>query len=240
MRLGTRPVWLCFTETEQPRPSTQIYVSTNPKDIETLRESISIIPPQGWFRCACGLLTVIRLFNRNRNIGEIDLFADTTIRFTNWSSDAEISNTAVWFEWLDRRGIKAPREAFDQEVAQGRKNRAAEERRMNAMPSSLVPLWSSVSKEIPMGEHETDPFDSALSKQFPDKDARILYLWPGLVTEWAPGRAFQFMKMFPSRCSSDIQLWSWLLLRQAGRLMKMKLKGLLVYLRDGTSTNLAL
>jgi hypothetical protein len=165
-----------FYENGATEAEHQIYVSTNPKDIEALKESISIIPPQGWFRCACEPSTVIRLFNRNRNIGEIDLFAGTTIRFTNWSSDAEISNTAVWFEWLDRRGIKTPREEFDQEVAQGRKNRAAQERWMKAKPSSLVPLWPSVSQEIPVGDHEMDPFDSALSKQFPDKDARILIL----------------------------------------------------------------
>jgi hypothetical protein len=149
----------------------QMYVSTNPEDIEALKKSISIVPPQGWFVCACEPSTVIRLFNRNKDIGEIDVIAGTTVRFTNWSSDAEISNTAEWFEWLDRRGIKTPREEFDQGVAEGRKTRAAEERWIKAMPSSLVPLWPPVSKEIPMGEHETDPFDSALSKQLPDKRA---------------------------------------------------------------------
>lgn len=177
----------------------QIYVSTNPEDIEALRKSISIVSPQGWFRCGCEPTTVIRLFKRNKDIGEIDLFGGTIIRFTNWSSDAEISNTAEWFEWLDRRGIKTPREELDQGVAEGRKNRAAEERWMKAMPSSLVPLWPSVSKEIPVGESETAPFDSALSKQFPDKDARILILMAWFGNGMGPWSGFPVYETVPEQ-----------------------------------------
>jgi hypothetical protein len=160
-------------ETEAER---QIYTSTSPKDLQALRTSISIESPPQWFRCACDPSTVIRLFRRNKEIGEIDLFDGTTIRFTNWSSDAEISNKTEWFEWLDRRGIKTPRMEFEQRVVQDRKYRAAEERWIKAMPSSLVPLWPPVAKVIPMGEYETGPLDSALSSEFPDKQARILKL----------------------------------------------------------------
>lgn len=154
----------------------QVYVSTNPKDIEALKESISIVQPKVSYSCICSPLTVIRLFSKDRDIGEIYLYSGTIVSFTNWSSDAEILNTAEWFEWFDRRGITAPREVFDRGVAEGRKTRAAEERWIKSMPSSLVPLWPSVSKEIDRTEYETDLFDSALSKEFPDKDARILVL----------------------------------------------------------------
>lgn len=160
-------------ETETQR---QIYASTNRKDLQALRTSISIELPQQWFRCACDPSTVVRLFRRNKEIGEIDLFDGTTIRFTNWSSDAEILNKTIWFEWLDRRGIKIPRQEFERRVAQDRKYRAGEERWIKAMPSSLVPLWPPVAKVIPMGEYETDPLDSALSMEFPDRRARILKL----------------------------------------------------------------
>ncbi len=188
-----------FYENQVANSEQQIYASTNPKDIEALQKSISIDPPQESYSCVCLPLTVIRLFNRNKEIGKIELFPGTTIHFTNWSSDAEISNTAKWFEWFDRRGIKAPREEFDQGVAEGRKNRAAEERWMKAMPSSLVPLWPSVSKEIPMGEHETDPFDSALSKQFPDKNARILILMAWFGNGMGPWSGFPVYEDVPEQ-----------------------------------------
>ncbi len=160
-------------ETEGER---QIYVSTSPKDIEALRTSISIESPQQWFRCACDPSTVIRLFGSNKEIGEIDIFDGTTVRFTNWSSDAEISNKTEWFAWLDRRGIKTPRKEFEQRVAQDRIYRAAEERWIKAMPSSLTPLWPPVAKVIPMGEYDIEPLDSALSKEFTDGRTRILKL----------------------------------------------------------------
>jgi hypothetical protein len=34
-------------------PQRIIYSSDNPQDISELRESITIEPPNGWFRCAC-------------------------------------------------------------------------------------------------------------------------------------------------------------------------------------------
>jgi len=144
-------------------------------------------------------LTVIRLFKKDKEIGEIDLFPGTTISFTNWSSNAEISNTAEWFEWLDRRGIKAPREVFDQEAAEGRKYRAAEERWMKAMPSSLVPLWPSDSQEISIGEYETAPFDFALSKEFPDKNTRILKLMAWFGNGMGPWSGFPDYEIVPAR-----------------------------------------
>lgn len=183
-------------ETEAER---QIYASTNLKDIQALRTSISIESPQQWFRCACDPSTVIRLFRRNKEIGKIDLFEGTTIRFTDWASDAEISNKTEWFEWLDRRGIKTPRKEFEQRVAQDLKDRAAEKRWIKAMPSSLVPLWPPVAKVIPMGEYEIDPLDSALSKEFPDKPTRILKLMSWFGNGTGPWSGYPIYESVPEQ-----------------------------------------
>lgn len=188
-----------FYENQVAHNEQQIYVSTNPKDIEALKNSISIDRPKERYFCVCLPTTVIRLFGENKEIGEIYLYPGTTVRFTNWPSDAEISNTGKWFEWLDRRGITAPREAFDQGVAEARKNRAAEERWMKAMPGSLVPLWPSVSKEKPIGERETASFDSALSKQFPDKQTRILVLMAWFGNGTGPWSGFPVYESVPEQ-----------------------------------------
>jgi hypothetical protein len=67
------------------------------------------------------------------------------------------------------------------------------------MPSSLVPLWPSVSKEIDMAEYETDPFDSALSKEFPDKDARILVLMAWFGNGMGPWSGFPAYENVPEQ-----------------------------------------
>jgi hypothetical protein len=156
----------------------QIYASSDLRDLEALRASISIDSTGQWYRCACEASTVIRLFHGTQNIGEIDIFDGATISFTNWPGDVELSNKTAWFDWLDARGIKAPRLEFERRAEQGREQRAAEDRWIKAMPESLASLWPPIDKGIPMGppKFEIAPLDVALSKVFPDKLTRILKL----------------------------------------------------------------
>lgn len=168
-------------ETSGMSEEREIYSSSNKPDLASLKSSITIEPPGEWFQCACIPSTVLRLYRRDKMIGELAVFEGTTIRFRKWKSDARIASPEAWFGWLDKRGITTPRKEFEEETAREQQAQAAEDRWMKAMPASLRPLWDTVAGNDPTGKYDTTWMDAALAKEYPDQRTRILRLmaWYG-------------------------------------------------------------
>jgi len=168
-------------DTSDIRVEHQIYSSSNRPDLAALRVSITIEPPRQWFQCGCLPSTVLRLYRRDKLIGELAVFGGTTIRFSKWASDAHIADAKTWFEWLDNRGIMRPHKEFDEETARAQQAQADEDRWIKAMPESLRPLWATVISNIPIDRYDTTALDAALAKEYPDQHTRILRLmaWYG-------------------------------------------------------------
>jgi hypothetical protein len=79
--------------------------------------------------------------------------------------------------------MKYARESFNSRQAQQQKARIDERRWLNAMPSSLRPLWANAVRQYNPPTHFPDlkPLSTALVKQYPDTDDRIraLMAWFG-------------------------------------------------------------
>jgi len=176
----------------------KLYSSDNPVDLASLKASISFEEPVQWFQSACLPSTIIRLFRKNKMIGELGLICGDIARFSQWSSDARITNPEPLFEWLDSRGITTPRIEFERERAQDEKSRADEERWMKAMPSSIVPLWPNVRPDV-FYKYDVRPLEGPLAKEFPDKRTRILKLMAWYGSGAGPWSGFPIYETVPEQ-----------------------------------------
>jgi hypothetical protein len=178
--------------------SKKLYSSSNPADLASLKASVNFEEPVHRFISGCLPSTIIRLFRRDKMIGELGLICGGIARFSQWSSDAQITNPEPLFKWLDSRGITNPRKEFELERAQEEKSRADEERWMKAMPSSIAQVWPNFHHdEIYHGDLR--PLEAAVAKEFPDKRARILRLMAWYGSGAGPWSGFPVYEVVPEQ-----------------------------------------
>jgi hypothetical protein len=158
-----------------------IYGSSKATDLKAFRTAVRVELPKEWFRCACTPATVIRLYKKGQALGSLEVYAGADIYFSAWQGDAVIANPEPWFKWLDQRNIPWPRAEYNREMAEEKAGRAAEERWVKAMPTSLVPLWPDSFQPDALMNYDLGPLDAALNREYPDKDIRIrsLLAWYG-------------------------------------------------------------
>ena len=158
-----------------------IYGSSKATDLKAFRTAVRVELPKEWFRCACTPTTVIRLYKKGQALGSLEVYAGADIYFSAWQGDAVIANPEPWFKWLDQRNIPWPRAEYNREMAEEKAGRAAEERWVKAMPTSLVPLWPDSFQPDALMNYDLGPLDAALNREYPDKDIRIrsLLAWYG-------------------------------------------------------------
>ncbi|MGA3135786.1 MAG: hypothetical protein ABSC88_07315 [Terracidiphilus sp.] len=176
----------------------KLYSSGNPADLATLKSSVNFEEPVQWLQSACLPSTIIRLLRKNTMTGELGLICGDIARFSQWSSDAQITNPEPLFEWLDSRGITTPRKEFERERALEEKSRADEERWLKAMPSSIVQLWPSVRPDV-LYKYDTRLLEEAISKEFPDTRARILRLMAWYGSGAGPWSGFPVYEVVPEQ-----------------------------------------
>lgn len=91
----------------------RVYISESPNDVATLRTCLRHIVPSTL--CACSPSTIVRLYRRRKQLGQIEIMLGDIIFFSGWTGDGRISDTQQWFDWLDARGITLPRKEFEAE-----------------------------------------------------------------------------------------------------------------------------
>jgi len=160
-----------------------VYRSTNRKDFEELKSAITLKRKGGPFVCACVDGPEITLLKSKKEIAAVWNHEGTAIGSSVWEGDWENSDPDRWLRWFDERGMKDAREFFNQMHATQRKAVIDERRWINAMPSSLKPLWSNAVRQYdpPTNFPDLEPLNIALVKQYPETYERIraLMAWFG-------------------------------------------------------------
>jgi len=160
-----------------------VYRSSNRKDFEELKSAITLKGEGGPFVCACVDGPEIALLKNKEEIAAIWNHEGTTIGSSLWEGDWENSDPDRWLRWFDERGMKDAREFFKDMQAQQRKAGVDERRWLNALPSSLKPLWSNAVRQYdpPTNSPDLNPLNAALVKEYPDTYDRIraLMAWFG-------------------------------------------------------------
>ncbi len=160
------------------------YRSKEPKDFEELKSAITLKPDGGPFVCACMDGPEIALLKNGKEIAAVWNHEGKAIGSSVWEGDWENADPDRWLHWFDARGMQYARELFNQLQAQEIKAAEDEKRWLDAMPSSLRPLWSKALEQYhpEMQRYpEMGPLNDALMKQYPDIDMRIraLMAWYG-------------------------------------------------------------
>jgi len=96
----------------------RVYSSGARKDLAALRASLTHIAPSGL--SACAPTVVMKLFRRDKEMGELAVIGGVIVSFSSWTGDGRVARTQPWFDWLDARGIKGPRKQFELEHSCGR------------------------------------------------------------------------------------------------------------------------
>jgi hypothetical protein len=165
-------------------PERILYSSADPKDIAELRSAIAVERPAEWFRCACIPPIEIEASWKGKRLGVISVYEDLTIGFSRWSGDARIADREILLKWFDSRGITGPRHRVEGMRAREEADRAASERWIRAMPSSVRPLWPKLMHDSqwwswPPAAVTTSAkiLKPELGREFPESKHRILALF---------------------------------------------------------------
>ncbi len=160
-----------------------VYRSSNRKDFDELKSAITLKREGGPFVCACMDGPEIALLKNKKEIAAIWNHEGTAIGSSVWKGDWESSDPERWLRWFDARGMKSAREFFNEMQSEYRKATVDERRWLEAMPSSLKPLWANARSQYdpPAGFPDLKLFNAALERQYPATDDRIraLMAWFG-------------------------------------------------------------
>ena len=93
----------------------------------------------------------------------------TAIGSSVWKGDWESGDPERWLRWFDARGVKSARDFFNEMQSEYRKATFDERRWLEAMPSSLKPLWANARSQYdpPVGFPDLKPLNAALERQYP-------------------------------------------------------------------------
>lgn len=129
----------------------------------------------GPFVCACVDGPEIALLRHAKEIAAVWNHEGTAIGSSVWRGDWENIDPDRWLRWFDARGMTSAREFFDRAQSQYKKAEVDERRWLDAVPSSLKPLWSNARRQYdpPAKVSDLNPLNAALVKQYPDTQDRI-------------------------------------------------------------------
>lgn len=161
-----------------------IYRSANRRDFDDLKTAITLRDEGGPGMCACIDGPEIALLKDGNEIAAVWNHEGTAIGSSVWEGEWETNDSDRWLHWFDARGIKSPRQSYEERLAQQKQEVENEKRWMAAMPSSIRPLWNDVRKQLydpPIKDEALKPLNKALVRQFPDQNDRIraLFSWFG-------------------------------------------------------------
>jgi len=160
-----------------------VYRSSKRKDFEELKSAITLKRKGGPFVCACVDGPEIALSKNKKEIAAVWNHEGTAIGSSVWQGDWENSDPDRWLRWFDARGMKGAREFFNQMQSEYREATVDERRWLQAMPSSLKPLWAKARSQYnpPIEFPDLKPLNAALEKQYPETYDRIcaLMAWFG-------------------------------------------------------------
>jgi len=153
------------------------------KQIAEVVQGIQINPNDSGFHCMCCGNPTLEFYRDETLIASLGFHHGRSLRWPDgkWAGDGLLAKDSADFliKWLADHGVPGPKEEREESVRLQKKSEASRERWLNAMPESLKPFWSDMGD--PFGSDNSQKMNTALTKQFPDKNARILALlnWYG-------------------------------------------------------------
>lgn len=145
-----------------------------PTDVAALRITMRIIDGSGG-HCMCFGGPTLEMLSADRSrLALLSIHHGLAIRWDRWKDDAKLVDGRLLLEWLAERGVVDPLREFEAMEASHLQGKQDRDRWLAAMPSALIPVWSSALGQF--GSVNVDPLLAALESAMPDEGERILAL----------------------------------------------------------------
>jgi hypothetical protein len=145
-----------------------------PTDVAALRGTMRIIDGPGG-HCMCFGGPTLELLSADRSrLALLSIHHGLAIRWNQWKDDARLVDGRLLLEWLAERGVVDPLRELEAMDASRHSSEHDWDRWLAAMPSALIPVWSSALGQF--GSYNVDPLSAALESGLPDEGDRILAL----------------------------------------------------------------
>ena len=161
-----------------------LYKSSDRRDLNALKQAITLKPHGGPGMCACIDQPEIALLKKGKEIAAVWNHEGSAIGSSVWGGEWESRDPERWLHWFDQRGMKqAARLMYGVDAAIIKQGELDEKRWEKAMPGSLRPLWTKAREQVgpPPDKLNLKPLNEALAKQYPDQQERLrpLFAWFG-------------------------------------------------------------
>ncbi|MGE0592677.1 MAG: hypothetical protein AB7G23_10770 [Vicinamibacterales bacterium] len=179
---------------EDPRDTAiTLFESTDRKDIDDLRRSLVLEPPDEWLHCMCIGSPAIYLYEGRGKPVQLTSHHGLTVRCSLWDSDVCIGDVEKWASWFESRGMSDPRDEVRGMLAQKEQQKRNWDRWLAAMPEAIVPLWAEALR-LP-GEVDVEMLEGALERGLPDEPKRIRALLEWFGSGAGPWSGVPFYEM---------------------------------------------
>jgi len=179
-RLRVRSGGTCH---RQPDEEKALLDLRDQKQIAEVVQGIQMNPNASGFHCMCCGNPTLEFYRDGTLIVSLGFHHGQSLRWPDgkWAGDGLLAKGSADFliKWLADHGVPGPKEEREEDVRLQKKSEVSQARWLRAMPESLKPFRSGMGD--PFGSNNSQKMAAALTKQFPDKNARILVLlnWYG-------------------------------------------------------------
>lgn len=150
-----------------------LYETTDRRDIDPLLAVLRFSPLEAEFSVVLGCgEPVIDLYGDGARIARIYVYGGVDADISVRDTETEIVDVRAWLDWFDARGIRGPREEYEETLTRKRESEERYARWRAALSEDIRKAWAKVDPEE--GEMKARvAFRAALSETLPDPRTRI-------------------------------------------------------------------
>jgi hypothetical protein len=146
-------------------------------------QGICIDSDESGFACGCCGDPTLEFYKDDAIVVSLGFHHGQSLRWPDgkWSGDGALTRNSAEFlvRWLTDHGVSGPQEEREEQIRLQQESRESNDKWLRAMPECLKPFWSDM--QLPFVRKGTQELEAALTKEFPDSNARVLALltWYG-------------------------------------------------------------
>ncbi|NLX24781.1 MAG: leucine-rich repeat domain-containing protein [Lentisphaerae bacterium] len=158
-----------------PLPET-LYETTDSREIDALVKMLRIDPEQSHYYCGCYGSPTFEFYREGELVVMLSFHHGRSLRWGRgeWPADGVLDDDSrdLLLSWLDQRGVKGPKQEYEQDVQDQIRMKEERERISEALPASLVRFFEEESRR-PLPADKVNEMRVALAEQYSDQTDQI-------------------------------------------------------------------
>ncbi|MBN2704703.1 MAG: leucine-rich repeat domain-containing protein, partial [Pontiellaceae bacterium] len=172
-RFLVRTLW--YSSSEEVHDEV-LFETSEPGEIAEFVSLISVDPEESGFHCMCNGDPFLEFYKGDQLCVSLSFHHGVSFRWKDgaWRGDGMLTEQSrdQLLEWLDQRGVKGPKQEYEQDVQDQIRMKEERERISAALPASLVRFFKEESRR-PLPADKVNEMRVALAAQYPDPSDQI-------------------------------------------------------------------